>query len=179
MKALKWLDKHFEESIMCVLLTCMFVIMMVQILMRMAGNSLPWAEELTRDCLIYSGFLSMGYTVRKDTILKVDILTSAFPKAVQKVLDVVLLIVTGSTFGFLFFHSIELVGKIKATNQLSSALRFPIYLLYVAAVVGFLFGAIRCIQSIIVKIKTFSTSTAPKTNLEKELENTAAGGDNV
>lgn len=180
MKALKLLDKHFEEIIMCVLLTLMFTIMMVQVVMRMADNSLPWAEELTRYCLIYSGFLSIGYTVRKDTILKVDILTSAFPEAVQKVLNIVLLAVTGATFGFLFLHSIELVGKIKATNQLSSALRFPMYLLYIAAVIGFLLGVVRCIQGIIIRIKTFRTGDVPKTNILKELElNNVQGGDEL
>lgn len=155
MKGLKWLDRHFEESLLCLLLLVMFVIMMIQIVLRAMGNSLPWAEELTRDCLIFSGFLSLGYTIQKNTILKVDIITGLFPQRIQKVLGVLLLLVTGLTFGYLFYESIGLVQVIKGTNQISSALRFPIYLLYVTTVIGFFFGTLRCIQGMIQMIRGF------------------------
>lgn len=155
MKIWKWVDQHLEESLMCLLLTVMFLVMMAQVVLRTFGNSLSWAEELTRYCLICSGFLSLGYTVHKQTILKVDIVTSLLPQGMQRVLDLLLYLVTGLVFGFLLWESISLVGAIKATNQLSSALRFPIYLLYVSCVVGFLLGTLRCVQVLVDKLLHF------------------------
>jgi len=180
MNVIKWLDEHFEEFFLCILLIVMFVVMMAQVALRTFGNSLSWAEELTRYCLICSGFLSLGYTVRKDTILKVDIVTSMFPAKIQKLLNVLLFAITGIIFGYLFFESLGLVSAIKATNQISSALRLPMYILYVVCSIGFFLGTVRCAQSVIQKIMHFSDSEGPKTNLEKELEQTREeGGESV
>lgn len=169
MKAVKWLDQHFEEFLLCVLLLIMFLVTMLQITMRTFSNSLPWAEELTRYCLIYSGFLSLGYTVQNNSILKVDILTGMFPTFLQKILEVVLLLVTGLIFGYLFYESIDLVQKIKATNQISSALRLPMYMLYTATLSGFFLGTLRCVQGLFLKVTGFFPSK------QVELDGTTGG----
>ena len=51
MKAVKWLDRHFEEILLVTLLFIMMIIMGIQIVARYAlGNSLSWSEEITRFC---------------------------------------------------------------------------------------------------------------------------------
>ena len=61
MKAVKWLDRHFEEILLVALLFIMMIIMGIQIVARYAlGNSLSWSEEITRFCFIWTGFLSIS-----------------------------------------------------------------------------------------------------------------------
>ena len=49
MKALKFLDKHFEEIIMVLSLSCIIVVMLLQIVRRYVFNySLTWSEEFCR-----------------------------------------------------------------------------------------------------------------------------------
>lgn len=57
MKAIKWLDRHFEEILLVALLFAMMIIMGIQIFARYAlSNSLSWSEEITRFCFIWTGF---------------------------------------------------------------------------------------------------------------------------
>ena len=151
-KLLKWLDEHLEEAIMAVFLTAIFVVMMVQLTLRFFDSALSWAEEFTRWCLICSGFFSLGFTIRKEIILKVDIVTGLFPKKVQEILNDILLIVTGVFFGYMCINAYGLIGKIKATGQLSAAMELPIYWLYVVGFIGFLLATVRCVQALIKEL---------------------------
>ena len=81
---LKWLDEDLEETILMVLLVAIAVVMMAQVVMRYCfRQSMPWPEEFCRFCFVYSGFISMGYCVRRGKMLKVDILVGFFPQIVQ------------------------------------------------------------------------------------------------
>jgi len=67
MKVLRWLDDHLEEYILAVLLVTISCVMMLQIIMRYIFNSsLPWPEELTRYCFVWSGFLGIGYSIKRE-----------------------------------------------------------------------------------------------------------------
>lgn len=148
LKLWKWLDVHLEETLMAALLAAMFCVMFVQIILRIFDSALPWAEEFSRHCLIYSGFFSLGYTVRKGNMLKVDVITSMFSQKVQELMHIVLMAVTGLFFGYMCVNAFELIGKIKSTGQYSAAMQSPIYILYVVGFLGFFLGTIRCIQDV-------------------------------
>ncbi len=66
MKVLKWLDEHLEEALLVVFLVVMCLLTGFQVFMRKVLNSsLTWSEELNRFCYIWSGFLSIGYCIKK------------------------------------------------------------------------------------------------------------------
>lgn len=66
MKVIKWLDAHFEETILVLLLVAIACISMIQVLFRKIPfvTSLTWAEEFCRFLWIWSVFLSLPYTIR-------------------------------------------------------------------------------------------------------------------
>ena len=73
MKAVRWLDRHFEEILLVALLFVMMVIMGIQIVARYAlGNSLSWSEEITRFCFIWTGFLSISYCIKNSKSIKIE-----------------------------------------------------------------------------------------------------------
>ena len=54
MKALKWLNKNFEEFIMVSFLMIMTLIMGIQICARyLFNNSMAWTEEITRYLFVW------------------------------------------------------------------------------------------------------------------------------
>lgn len=151
---LKWLDEDLEESILMILLVAIAVVMMAQVIMRYCfRQSMPWPEEFCRFCFVYSGFISMGYCVRKGKMLKVDILVTFFPKAVQKVLEAVSETVTLLFFGYLTFYAYQATMNSMRGGMKSTAMEIPMWIIYAAVLIGSSLGLIRQIQKIVRALK--------------------------
>jgi TRAP-type C4-dicarboxylate transport system permease small subunit len=158
MKFLKTLEEHLEEYIMALLLVIIFFVMFVQIILRTLTFSLEWAEEFGRYLLVFSGFFSISYTIRKKNILKVDIITQTLPERIRKVLNLALMIISCVFFVYFWYATIDLVSKVKDTGQTMAALGWPTYFLYVGAFIGFALAGLRAAQSVFFQIKEFGTS---------------------
>lgn len=156
MKVIKWLDKHLEETVLLVLLVMIFLVMTLQIFSRSVLNtSLSWPEEFSRYCFVYSVFFSISYTIRNNIMMRVDIVTHFLPKKIQQVLLMLVGAFMIAFFAYLFYHSWPAMLKVKATGQLSPALRLPIYVLYVCFPIGFFLSLVRSLQSLYFTAKDF------------------------
>ena len=132
-----------------VLLVAIAVVMMAQVVMRYCfRQSMPWPEEFCRFCFVYSGFISMGYCVRRGKMLKVDILVTFFPKAVQKVLEAVSEAVTLLFFGYLTFYAYQATMNSMRGGMKSTAMEVPMWIIYAAVLIGSSLGLIRQTQKI-------------------------------
>jgi len=148
-RIVRWIDQHIEELILSFLLMLIACVMMLQVFMRyVVGSSLSWAEEFCRYLFIWSSLLSIGYSIRKKTILRVDSLIEALPFKVKKFFRVAIELVVLTFFTYLFLNAIPVVGMIKESGQVSPAMEIPMYLVYLSAVVGFLLAVIRSAQSL-------------------------------
>lgn len=146
---LKWLDEDLEETILMVLLVAIAVVMMAQVVMRYCfRQSMPWPEEFCRFCFVYSGFISMGYCVRRGKMLKVDILVGFFPKALQKALEAVSETVTLLFFGYLTFYAYQATMNSMRGGMKSTAMEVPMWIIYAAVLIGSSLGLIRQAQKI-------------------------------
>ena len=148
-KFLKWLDNDLEETILMILLVIMACVMMLQVIMRYVfTNSLSWPEEFCRYTFVVSGFLSIGYCIRKDKMLKVDILLGFFPDWLKKAVDLIGRVITLVFFAYLTYYSYFYVLNAKSTGVKSSALKLPMWMLYSSVFIGCALGVIREIQDL-------------------------------
>ena len=146
---LKWLDEDLEETILMILLVAIAVVMMAQVVMRyFFRQSMSWPEEFCRFCFVYSGFISMGYCVRRGKMLKVDILVTFFPKFLQRVLDLVGRVVTLLFFAYLGFYAYQATMNSYRGGMTSPAMEVPMWFIYAAALIGSALGFIRQIQDL-------------------------------
>lgn len=160
MKFFKKLDQSLEEWILGALLIGMAVILLIQILMRaFLGNSLTWAEEVARYFYVWSVFLSIGYTIRINNILRVDLLVSFIPKAIRKYYEVLLSLIQAALFAFLAYKSVTVVLNVQISGQTSPALEIPMYLVYCIVPIGFALASLRSIQRIYFDIMDKDTGT--------------------
>lgn len=148
-KAIRWLDKYFEEALMVALLATIAVVMLLQVIMRYVFSaSLSWAEELTRYCFIYSAFLGLGYCVRNNKMLKVDIIMTVLPKAAQVALDLVGKVVTLVFFAYLCYGTLGVVAMSRAGRLVSPAMELPMYIIYLSTTIGFTIATLRQAQDL-------------------------------
>lgn len=156
MSVIKWIDEHFEESILVLLLALISIIMMTQVVARTLFSSMSWPEEFSRYCYIWTVFLSLGYTIKKGNMLRVGILMDLLPHHVRKSMEILTNIIMLALFAMLFYYSIIYTGKIKMTGQTSPAMQIPMWMMYISTILGFGLGTIRMFQEIIKNFKNFN-----------------------
>lgn len=148
LKIIKEIDAHFEEIIMALLLIGISFIILLQIVMRLMGMSLPWPEELARYFYVWSVFLSLAFTIRTKTILRVDLLVSFLPRKVQAKTVIALQLINAVLYSTLAVYAVRVVHFVKISGQTSPALEFPMYLVYMVIPFGFTLTAYRSLQQI-------------------------------
>lgn len=147
---IKWIDDHLEESIIIILLAAMTVVMFAQVVARyLFNNAFGWAEEFCRYCFVYSGFFSIGYCIKKQKMLKVDILMELFPKAVSTVLDLLGRVVTLLYFAYMAYWSVPVLQTYINNGMEAASFSMPMYWVYGVTLVGCILGVIRQIQDLI------------------------------
>lgn len=150
MKALKFIDKHFEEIIMVLSLACIIVVMLFQIVRRYVfNNSLTWSEEFCRYCYIWMMFVAFSFSIHLKADLRVDAVVNLLPPGPKMVLDVVSLIICLAITAFLFYESFGTVSAVIKTGEKSVALHLPMQVVYAASVVGYGAGTLRYVQRLI------------------------------
>lgn len=149
-KLLEWLDAHFEESLLGIFLILITVIIFLQVIMRyLFSRALAWPEEFTRYCLVCSTLLSLAYCIRYKIMLRVDIVVNFLPKAVRTVLEFLIQLLSLDLYGYLFYHSFSTVELSWNSQQTSTAMGFPMYILYAFGTACFGLAVLRTLQSIL------------------------------
>jgi len=155
MKAVKWLDEHFEEAIIIFLLVVISVVELMQVVCRNVPGipALSWAEEMARYAWIVTVFISLPYTIRTSSTLRVTALVEAFPWKVYNVINVVVDLITAAALGILAWTSITVIGQVQAGGSVSPAMQIPMWIMYVIIFIGFALGALRAIQMCVIHIR--------------------------
>ncbi len=157
MRVVKWLDKHFEESVLVFLLLLIAFVMLAQVIMRQIFNSsFTWPEEFCRYCYVWTGFFSLGYTVRQGNILRVAVVMDLLPETLRKIIAIAVNLVCLVFFAVFFHGSIGVVQGIAKMKQLSPAMRWPMDVVYWCTVLGFGLAAIRTVQVLHRQITRFN-----------------------
>ncbi len=146
----KWFDENFEECLLMILLILMTAVMFAQIIMRFVyRESMSWPEEFCRFSFVISGFLSIGYCIRRNKMLKVDILVGFFPDSVKKIFDLAGRVVTLIFFTYFSYYGYFAMMNSMRGGMKSPAMEVPMYVLYGSVFVGSVIGVIRQIQDLV------------------------------
>ncbi len=183
---IKWLDEHLEETILVVLLILIACISMLQVIVRKIPfvPSLQWAEEFDRFMWIWSVFISLPYTIRMGNMLRVNVLLDLMPHTMRKTLSLIVDFVVCACMALLAYHSFGVIFGAKgiiASGELSPAMRWPMWIVYIVMLLGFIAATLRGIQMIIIHIKNFNVkelTAIEQTMKDAEEEAKAAKGEN-
>jgi len=179
MKAIKWLDERFEETLLVICLILIAVVCLIQVIIRNIPfiPSLQWAEEFCRFAWIWSVFLSLPYTIRKGKMLRVNVLLDLMPHVVRKTINIIVDIVVTGSMGLLAYHSIDVTAKIAESAELSPAMLWPMSIIYGVMLAGYALATLRGIQMTIIHIMHFNEKelTTIEQTMADAAEEAAAG----
>jgi TRAP-type C4-dicarboxylate transport system permease small subunit len=154
MKALKWLDLHFEEVILAICLCVLTILTSVNVVLRYIFNtSLTWSDEICKDCLIYSCFFSIGWWIRRKNGIAVDALVQLFPLKVKSVLAWVVQFILIGFLVLAFRASVTVLRGVAASGQVSGTLQISMVYVYVTPAAGFGLALFRAIQVLVLEVK--------------------------
>lgn len=156
-----WLAQKINsliEKILFVLLTCMTIIVFIQVLFRYLLNApLYWTEEAARYIMIWIVFLGASIGIRRGAHLGFTALVDRSGKKTRRILALV------SSLGLLAYSlNITYYGTIitlQNTQQLSPGLQMPVAFVYLCLPVG---GILCIIQLIPILTKIFRQMNADK-----------------
>lgn len=158
MKALKWIDLHFEEFLLTVILIILSCLITVNVVLRyILGTGLAWSDAVCRYCLVYSTFLTIGHWVRRENGISVDFIVQIVPPVVSRAFAWIVRIFQLIFFALLFSASIRVFKSTYASGTVDGTMGFNMAYIYLACVIGFADALIRSIQVIILNLTKKST----------------------
>ena len=97
---------HIEEVIIVSMFALMVIIIFVQVIMRKAGNSLSWSEELGKFLFVWISWMGISLGQREGEHIKItDRLPFRLAQIVNIISDIVVIIICA----VIFYYGVELV----------------------------------------------------------------------
>jgi TRAP-type C4-dicarboxylate transport system permease small subunit len=151
LKPLEWI----ENTIAVISMTAVSLIIFGQVVSRYGFNYTPiWSEELSRFLIVWSIFIGVSIGVRNNQHIGVDAIIRFLPHRLKVASEVLLNLIGVIVLAVLIFNSIEFIQHTMEFEQLSPAMRIPMYIPYIAMPVGLSLSIIHFIHNI---VKLFTT----------------------
>ena len=146
-KLIKIFEKA-EENFYAFIILGGTILLFVNVILRYVFNSgIIWSEELVRYAIIWLTFFSIGYGVRKDTHVKIDILHYYLPKKANKALNIIVEIMSAIFCTSMARYSLDVMLQQFNSGQLTPSLQIPFYTITLSLPVGFTIAALRYLES--------------------------------
>lgn len=145
-KPLEWI----ENSIAVISMATVSLLVFGNVVSRYGFNYTPiWSEELSRFLVVWSIFIGVAIGVRKNQHIGVDALIRFLPHKLLLASEVLLNLIGVVVIGILVFNSFEFIQHTREFEQLSPAMRIPMYIPYIAMPVGLTLSIIHFIHNIV------------------------------
>lgn len=156
MKVIKWLDEHLEETFLVIFLVLISVVCLLQVLSRrIEWLSIPWTDEFCRFMWIWSVFVSIPFTIRKGSMLRVSVVLDLMPETLRKVINIVVDVIVVASMGLLFYYSIGVVQARFDSGETSPAMLWSMGVIYSMMLICYGLGVVRGVQQAIIHITHF------------------------
>ncbi|MCM2358859.1 MAG: TRAP transporter small permease [Geobacteraceae bacterium] len=146
LKPLEWI----ENTLAVVSMTAVSLLIFAQVVSRYGFNYTPiWSEELSRFLVVWSIFIGVAIGVRNNQHIGVDAVIRFLPHKLKVASEVLLNLIGVVVLGILIFNSIEFIQHTREFEQLSPAMRLPMYIPYIAMPVGLSLSIVHFIHNIV------------------------------
>ena len=137
---------HIEEIAIVAMFAVMVIVIFVQVIMRKAGNSLSWSEELGKFLFVWISWLGISLAQRKGEHIKITMLTDRLPFRVAQVVNILSDIILIIICAVIFYYGVQLV--VAQVNVPYAGIKISTSWGYLAVVLGCGLMIIRTLVSI-------------------------------
>lgn len=127
------LDIGVAGAALVILITVTFA----NVIMRRAFNHpIQWTEEVQKACFIWITYIGAGAVFRNGGHVAIDIIVDMFPAKLQRIIEVISVVITVYVIGNFFVQSLTLVQQFGATGRVTNLLKIPYVYVYSAIPAG-------------------------------------------
>ncbi len=145
--------RKIEDIFTSVLLLIITALLFINVILRIFGLSIDWAEEFSRYSIIWITFVGGSICIYKGAHIGIDSITALLSKRGKNILSVFTIIMAILFTSIFIVKTFNLVRVVYITGQLSSTLEVPMWIVYGAMPVGGVLMLIRFIQELVKQIK--------------------------
>ena len=132
----------FELWLGGIVLVLMVLVVVLQVICRKAGNPLSWPEEVARWTMIWVTFAGASYAFKNGGLIRVEFFVQKFFKpGVQKIINIVDMLLLGLTFGYLLYSSVLYMLLTIKKHQAYNVTQMP----YAAVIAALTLSGVLCI----------------------------------
>ena len=163
---MKKILNNLDEYLLITMLGISTTVIFLQVVMRYVfSNSLSWSEEFARYLFVWQTWLSAGYAVKKNRHLRITSAIDMVSGKKRLLMELSVLVLWFAFTAFLCVNSAKLCVMIYNQGQLSTALRVPMWVGYLAIPVGTAYMAIQLICEFTRFYRELKTENALKVEL--------------
>ena len=147
-----------ERYLTAILFAVMCVVLLLQIVFRVAKNPLSWSEEIARYLFVWIIYLAASRAMATEKHLTVDILPLLLKGRAKVVLHIVSTLLTLALFVGLLYAGSLVLPNLLVKTQFSPATHINMFFVYLAPTVGAVLMTIRTLQILVRDIKKMTSS---------------------
>lgn len=149
--------KKAEERLIAIFLAAMVIDIFVATFGRYTTLfSLPWAEELSRYLMIWVVFIGAGAVAGDGSHYGVDIIVANLPPLGQKICLILTDIFIAAFCIFVAYYGMQNVISQFQKGQVSSAIHIPIWIMYMAVIIGCILVLLQYIYHSVITIRNMN-----------------------
>ena len=152
-KILDAVEKYFTA----VLFAVMCVVLILQVIFRVAKHPLSWSEEIARYLFVWVIYLASSRAMATQKHLTVDILPIFLKGKSKVILHILSTLLTLAFFVGLLYAGSLVLPNLLVKTQFSPAVHINMFYLYLAPTVGAVLMTIRALQLLVVDFKKLRT----------------------
>jgi C4-dicarboxylate transporter DctQ subunit len=153
----KRLFNNLEHYLLAVFMAAITFVVFIQVLFRQLGQSLPWSEELTRYLLVWITMIGASEGIKRAVHVGVEAFTMFLPLKLRKALNIAALLICILFCGVVLYYSLAIIRVQAVNNQITPAMRVPMWIAYAALPVGAGLMIVRYVQVIVRSVKEFGS----------------------
>lgn len=154
MKLLRFLNDHFEEYLLVVLMVVEVVVVFAQVVTRYVFHSpLAWSEELARYMFIWLVWIGAAYATKLRKNIIIDVVASKFKGNVKLISEIINFVLFVVLMLFMLWTTSTVMMQVYESNSIGTGTHLPMWIVWLSLPLSMALNLLRYTQNFVYDMK--------------------------
>lgn len=154
MKLLRFLNDHFEEYLLVVLMVVEVVVVFAQVVTRYVFHSpLAWSEELARYMFIWLVWIGAAYATKMRKNIIIDVVCSKFKGNVKLISEIINFVLFVVLMLFMLWTTSTVMMQVYESNSIGTGTHLPMWIVWLSLPLSMALNLLRYTQNFVYDMK--------------------------